>query len=76
MKKYYEKLRELREDLEPKPTQSEVGSNCGITQRKLSFIEKGFTEPNIQDLIALCKYYGVSADYILGLPYDLKHPEQ
>ena len=76
MKKYYEKLRELREDLEPKPTQSEVGNKCGITQRKLSFIEKGFTEPNIQDLIALCKYYGVSADYILGLPYDLKHPEQ
>lgn len=76
MKEYYEILRELREDLEPKPTQKEVGDKCSITQRKLSFIEKGITEPNIQDLIALCKFYGVSADYILGLPYDLKHPER
>ena len=75
MKKYYDILKELREDLEPKPTQAEVGAKCGITQRKLSFIEKGVTEPNIQDLKALCTYYGVSADYILGLP-DLPYPKK
>lgn len=76
MKKYYQILRELREDTEPKKTQSEVGINCGITQRKLSFIEKGVTEPNISDLKALCLYYEVSADYILGLPKGLKYPER
>lgn len=76
MKRYNELLRELREDTEPKPTQSEVGVKCGITQRKLSFIEQGKTEPNIEDLKALCLYYGVSADYILGLPYNLKRPER
>ena len=76
MKKYNEILRELREDSEPKLTQSEVGKKCGITQRKLSFIEQGKTEPNIEDLKALCLYYGVSADYILGLPYNLKRPEK
>lgn len=76
MKEYNEILRELREDKEPKPTQSEVGERCGITQRKLSFIENGTTEPSIQDIKALCLYYGVSADYILGLPYDLKRPER
>lgn len=76
MKEYNEILRNLREDCEPKPTQSEVGKICGITQRKLSFIEQGKTEPNLQDLKALCLYYGVSADYILGLPNNLKHPER
>ena len=57
-------------------TQSEVGEKCNITQRKLSFIENGTTEPNLQDLRALCLYYGVSADYILGLPKGLKYPER
>ncbi len=76
MKKYYELLKELREDSEPKLTQAQVGEKCGITQRKLSYIEKGITEPNIEDLKALCLYYGVSADYILGLPSNLKRPKK
>lgn len=76
MKEYCEILKELREDTEPKQTQSEVGKKCGITQRKLSFIENGITEPNIQDLKSLCLHYGVSADYILGLPRGLKYPER
>ena len=76
MKNYYQILRELREDLEPEKTQREVGLKCGITQRKLSFIETGKTEPNLQDLRELCLYYGVSADYILGLPENLKYPKR
>ncbi len=76
MKEYYEILKELREEQEPKATQAKVGNECGITQRKLSFIENGTTEPNLQDLRALCLYYGVSADYILGLPKGLKHPDR
>ena len=75
MKEFYEKLRELREDMEPKPSQAEVGNACHITQRKLSFIERGVTEPSMQDLKALCEYYKVSADYILGLPDNLKYPK-
>lgn len=76
MKKYNEIIRDLREDLEPKKTQKEVGKACGITQRKLSFIEKGVTEPNIEDLKEICKYYNVSADYILGLPDNLPYPKR
>ena len=75
MKSYNIILRELREDKEPKPTQKEVGEKCGITQRKLSFIENGTTEPTIDDLKALCLYYNVSADYILGLP-NLPYPQK
>ena len=74
MKQYNVILRDLREDSEPKKTQIEVGEKCGISQRKLSFIEKGITEPNIRDLKELCLFYNVSADYILGLP-DLPYPK-
>lgn len=67
MKKWYERIRELREDLPAKKSQSEVAKDLKITQRKLSYIETGKTEPSLEDLVRLCKYYGVSADYILGL---------
>ncbi len=65
---YAQRLRDLREDLNPKQTQAQVAAKCGISQRKLSFIETGTTEPNLQDLYALCSFYNVSADYIIGLP--------
>lgn len=67
MKTWYERIRELREDLPKKKTQSEVAQELQITQRKLSYIETGKTEPTIDDIIRICKYYGVSADYVLGL---------
>ncbi len=67
MKMWYERIRELREDLPEKKSQSEVAAALKITQRKLSYIETGKTEPSIQDMISICKYYHISADYILGL---------
>ena len=67
MKTWYERIRELREDLPQKKTQSEVARDLQITQRKLSYIETGKTEPSLDDMIRICKYYNVSADYILGL---------
>ncbi len=67
MKKWYERIRELREDLPVKKSQSEVAKDLQITQRKLSYIETGKTEPSLEDLVRICNYYGVSADYILGL---------
>lgn len=76
MKTYNQKFKDLRADKEPSVTQTDVAEKCGITQRKLSYIENGATEPNLDDLKALCLYYGVSADYILGLPKNLKYPER
>ena len=67
MKTWYERIRELREDLPEKKSQSEVASALKITQRKLSYIETGKTEPSIEDIVRICSYYGVSADYILGI---------
>ena len=67
MKTWYERIRELREDLPEKKSQAEVARELKITQRKLSYIETGKTEPSLEDMVRICKYYKVSSDYILGL---------
>ncbi|MBQ1279010.1 MAG: helix-turn-helix transcriptional regulator [Clostridia bacterium] len=66
-------LRELREDREPKTTQSDIAQLLGTTQQYYSEYENGKRPLPIEHLITLCKFYGVSADYILGLPSDLKY---
>ena len=54
--KYYEKLRALREEMEPKVTQAMLASALNVNQRKISRLETGEAEPSIQDLVALCTY--------------------
>lgn len=65
MKDYTERIRDLREDHDK--TQQEIAEYLGTTQQVYSRYEKGVNEMPIRHLIALCRYYGVSADYILGL---------
>ena len=65
MKKYFEVIRELREDNDL--TQQEIAEILGTTQQVYSRYEKGVNEMPIRHLITLCKYYNVSSDYILGL---------
>ena len=60
-----EKIRNLREDAEL--SQKELGEAINTTQRKISYIECGRYEPSLSDIIALCKFFEVSADYLLGL---------
>lgn len=60
-----EKIRNLREDMDLNQTQ--LGQALNMTQRKVSFIECGKTEPSIDDIVAFCKFFGVSADYLLGI---------
>ena len=60
-----EKIRNLREDADL--NQTELGKAVCMTQRKISYIECGKYEPNIDDIIALCKFFNVSSDYLLGL---------
>ncbi|MBQ3136030.1 MAG: helix-turn-helix transcriptional regulator [Clostridia bacterium] len=60
-----EKIRNLREDAEM--SQKELGAAINTTQRKISYIECGNYEPSLSDIIALCKFFNVSADYLLGL---------
>ena len=61
-----EKVRNLREDADL--SQTELGKVVHMTQRKISYIECGKYEPSIDDIIAFCHYFKVSADYLLGIP--------
>jgi hypothetical protein len=36
-------------------------------------METGVTEPSLKDLSAICRYFSVSADYLLGLPDDMEY---
>ena len=60
-----EKIRGLREDLDL--NQTALAKAVGMTQRKISYIECGKYEPSLDDIVALCRFFHVSADYLLGL---------
>jgi len=60
-----EKIKNLRED--NNLTQVMLGKKLNMTQRKISYIENNQFEPSIQDIIEICKFFNVSADYLLGL---------
>ena len=60
-----EKIRNLREDNDLNQTQ--LGEAVNMTQRKISYIECGKYEPSIDDIIAFCRFFKVSADYLLGI---------
>ena len=62
---YRERMRALREDNDL--TQREVAKVINKSQQGYSHIEDGRAELKIEDLIKLCRFYGVSADYFIGL---------
>lgn len=62
---YRDRLKNLREDNDY--TQSYIGKLLQKSQQGYNHIETGRAELKIEDLIILCKLYGVSADYIIGL---------
>ncbi|MEG1441330.1 MAG: helix-turn-helix transcriptional regulator [Oscillospiraceae bacterium] len=71
---FNERLRELRQEKEPRITQGELAEILKTNQRKISRMETGEAEPNIEDIRLLCLHYNVSADYLLGLPDNLPYP--
>lgn len=62
---YMIRMRNLREDHDK--TQKQIADMLGTSQTMYSRYERGANEMPIRVLVALCKYYGVSADYLLGL---------
>ena len=69
---YYERLKAIREDREI--TQQEVANILQTTRQQIGKYENGQQEMGIYKLKTLCEFYGVSADYILGLPRNLDWP--
>ena len=62
---YVKLIRDLREDNDK--TQQEIADILGTSQTMYARYERGANELPIHHLIALCRYYKVSSDYILGL---------
>lgn len=67
-----EKVRRLREEQEI--SQGVLGEKLHMTQRRVSYIENDKYEPSMEDIRAICRYFRVSADYLLGLPDNLPYP--
>ena len=62
---YITRMRNLREDHDL--TQQRVADYLGTSQTMYARYERGANELPIRHLIALCRLYHVSADYLLGL---------
>lgn len=62
---YVRIIRNLREDADK--TQTQIAQVLGTSQTMYARYERGASEMPIRHLITLCRYYGVSADYVLVL---------
>ena len=61
-----ERLKHLR--TERHITQEQLAQHCNISLRTLKYYEAGERIPNAELIVKFCKYFEVSADYLLGLP--------
>ncbi len=62
---YRKRIREVREDRDF--TQTQLGRVLNKSQQGYNHIEAGRAELKIEDLIRLCVFYDLSADYLIGL---------
>ncbi|MBQ8211114.1 MAG: helix-turn-helix transcriptional regulator [Treponema sp.] len=65
MEDFKTKLKELRKEAKLSPL--EFGMIIGVSQATIYRWENGEMYPGIDDLYKICKHFGVSADYLLGL---------
>lgn len=61
-------IKELRE--ERGMSQDKLAQMIGVTQDSISLWEKNKRIPNTPYIIALCKIFNVTSDYLLGLEND------
>ena len=74
MSAFLQKLRGLREDNDL--TQSQIAEILGTSQTMYARYERGANEMPIRHLITLCKYYNISADYLLDTEPLSTHPSK
>ena len=58
-------IRELRK--EKGITQTELAKEISSTQDTISLWELGKSYPDVINVVKLCKFFGVTSDYLLGL---------
>ena len=74
MRTFIEIVRGLREDNDL--TQTQIAEVLGTSQTMYARYERGANEMPIRHLVTLCKYYNVSADYILGTEPNPPPPQR
>jgi transcriptional regulator with XRE-family HTH domain len=52
----------------------DLGEILGISQGSISNYERGITKPTSDVILAYCKYFSVSSDFLLGL--NLESPKE
>lgn len=62
---YYKRIKNTREDKDY--TQKEIATILKTSQSYYAQYENGHRKLPIEHLITLCKFYNLSADYLLGL---------
>ena len=65
MERIGRKIKELRVDMGI--TQAKLAKALGITQDSVSLWENGKRLPDTQYVIAICRFFDASADYLLGI---------
>lgn len=61
---FADRLRELR--TQRNLTQFELASKLDVNKQTISQYERGVRRPDLESLSALCDYFNVSTDYMLG----------
>jgi len=61
---FAERLKNLRK--EKGLSQTELANALNLTQRKISYLETGQFEPDLEILWMVSDYFGVSCDYLIG----------
>lgn len=64
-----QRLKRLREEKSLSKTlhQKEVASAIGVSAKSYSRYESDKRQPDFCTLVRICKYFDISADYLLGL---------
>ncbi len=65
MKVFAERLKELRTEMNLSTTK--LGKAIGVSHVAISRWERELRIPNIENLVALAKFFRVSTDYLCGL---------
>ena len=68
MRTMIEKIRGHREDYDL--TQQQLADILGTSQTMYARYERGANEVPLRHIVTLCKFYNVSADYLLGTTPD------
>lgn len=68
MNLFGDRLKELRKNA--KMTQEDLGERFNVAKNTISYWESNITKPDIETIVALSTFFGVSTDYLLGMNED------